>query len=55
MLGTKDYVITIGDLIAKWCPDLEWDDIMDMLFEEHPLAIKAKKQVDKAIKEGTIK
>lgn len=54
MIGTTDYVIMIGELIEKWCPNLEWDEIMEMAMTGDPIARKAEKEVQEAIKEGRI-
>ena len=54
MLGTTDYVISIGELIQEWRPNLEWDEIMDMVLAEDPIAVTAKKQIDMLIRAGLL-
>ena len=54
MTSMKDYVITIGELIEKWCPDLEWDEIMDIATSDNALSRRAKRMVDKWVKEGLV-
>lgn len=54
MIGTTDYVIMVGELIEKWCPDLEWDEIMDIATSDNQLSRRAERLIQKAIKDGTV-
>lgn len=54
MIGTTDYVIMIGELIQKWLPDLDWDEVMEIVTSDNQLSRRATRMIQKAIKEGKV-
>ena len=54
MIGTTDYVIMVGELIQKWLPDLDWDEVMMIVTSDNQMSRRAEKQIQKAIKEGLV-
>ena len=41
-----DYIIEIGELIWKWFPDLDWDDIMEIVTSDNSISRRAKHIID---------
>ena len=37
-----DYIIEIGELVWKWFPSLDWDDIMDIVTSDNSISRKAE-------------
>lgn len=42
-----DYIIEIGEVIEKWFPHLEWDDIMEIVTSDNEISRKAQAVVKK--------
>ena len=41
-----DYIIEIGELVWKWFPHLEWDDIMEIVTSDNKISKRAKHIID---------
>ena len=37
-----DFIIEMGELVEKWFPELEWDDIMNIVTSDNPVSRRAE-------------
>ena len=51
MSRMKDYVIEVAEVIEKWLPFLEWEDIMEVATSDNFYSRKAMKVVRNRMKE----